>query len=748
MKRRSFIQKLTAGTSLSVIPVLPFNANGQVFFNPYMKSPSTIAEALSEEGFIMVRLAFEGNGTEKITGIDGNIEIKKGKLHRSKNYFFEPGFDELEYVSAEYQLSVYKNDTDIIVLWIEDATPETSITINQKEIKLSILISDLLAQPEIKIEEDDFTVTANLLFDKEIGKINFADVGITENGDSFSFVIMADPQGGSPEAPNQDSPTRVKIHNAFIEETIERVNELEKKPAFSVVIGDFVDSKGQMENFIQMKRFYEKLNHPVLLEVGNHETAYNARFSPGYYMGDLDNFFTIQKAMNGMNKILYSFDLGKWHFIVWPDPLRSEFWPTHPHYFDWLERDLEAHKTKPVIFMQHIPIHPIGINPLINYAESVEIKKLLLDILSKHGNVKYVFSGHVHIPLKASVKTAVMMNGIKFINLPAAGYRPRAFGEEDFYGGPAQGFAYIDIDGDNVAVYYKNVTREIYRYPDNFPEFNQKTYPLWLNHKWELPAFDFIQNGNFENRLDYWHKRYIYTEDKNPSNFAEVRKGEGINGSNALYLYSRKRGYDIPGQDRMPQTINRICQVLETGKGQYPVIELVYKVDPAHYNPGFRSGAFIWIEGFKNSLKRLNLCYSLSKMYGNIGGRFSQIGNIYPAHFDLPVITKDWAKAILNIAADHNRNEDHMPYNELGLNKIAINLGTWSINDGYLHEFGIYINEIVMNTTITDLNKPSNVNGSTLNNKMDKDIYYFRNDHVAGEHQFASQKQLYPTSKK
>jgi hypothetical protein len=88
-------------------------------------------------------------------------------------------------------------------------------------------------------------------------------------------------------------------------------------------------------------------------------------------MSSLDNFFSIQKAMNGMEKILYSFNLGKWHFIVWPDPLRSDFWSTHPHYFDWLERNLEAHKDKPVMFLQHIPIHPVGINPLINYVETV-----------------------------------------------------------------------------------------------------------------------------------------------------------------------------------------------------------------------------------------------------------------------------------------------------------------------------------------------------------------------------------------
>jgi 3',5'-cyclic AMP phosphodiesterase CpdA len=94
-----------------------------------------------------------------------------------------------------------------------------------------------------------------------------------------------------------------------------------------------------------------------------------------------------------------------------------------------------------------VPSHPIGINPLINYAESVDVKRTVLNILSKHGNVKYIFSGHVHIPIKASFKTAVNIHGMKLINLPPAGYRPRAFGEQDYHGGPCQGLLVLDFNG-------------------------------------------------------------------------------------------------------------------------------------------------------------------------------------------------------------------------------------------------------------------------------------------------------------
>lgn len=204
--------------------------------------------------------------------------------------------------------------------------------------------------------------------------------------------------------------------------------------------------------------------------------------------------------MNGLEWLLYSFDLGAWHFVVWPDPLRTDFFETHPHYFDWLEEDLEKNKNKPTLFFQHVPSHPVGFDPLINYAESVAVKRLLFDILAKHGNVKFIFSGHVHIPIKA---------------------------------------------------YFKTVTEEVYPYPEQLPVFNEAAYPMWLNYKWQLEATPEIKNGDFAQGLSFWHPRYVYSEDENPSNWMEIKKFKDYQ---ALYLYSEKRKYQIPGQDRLPQT--------------------------------------------------------------------------------------------------------------------------------------------------------------------------------------------------
>ena len=334
------------------------------------------------------------------------------------------------------------------------------------------------------------------MFHNEIGEIDPEKLSIPCGKDSYRFIIMADPQGGDPDFEGNGSKTRIKIHNAYIEESISTANALSPKSIFSLILGDFTDHQGEVENFERMIGFYEKLENPILLEIGNHETRYRSEFTPGYNMRAFENYFVAQRKINGLEKLVYSFDLGQWHFIVWPDPLRRDFWKLIPNYFDWLERDLDKNKAKPVFFFQHVPMHPIGINPLVSYVNSVHVNRLMYDILSRHGNVKFVFSGHVHIPIRSSLMTAVRYKGINFINLPPTGYRPRSFGEEDLYGGPCQGMCIVDVTGEMAEVSFKTVTHEVFEYPKSFNEYSKEKDPLWFKHKWEVEPNEYLFNGN------------------------------------------------------------------------------------------------------------------------------------------------------------------------------------------------------------------------------------------------------------
>jgi len=480
---------------------------------------------------------------------------------------------------------------------------------------------------------------------------------------------------------------------------------------------------------------------PLLFTVGNHETAYNIKLTPGYNMEGFTNYFNAQKGVNGMDKLLYSFNLGEWHFVVWPDPLRSNFWETHPHYFDWLERDLEKYKDKPVMFVHHVPLMPIGIDPLINYVESVSVKRKVLDILSMYGNVQYALSGHVHIPLKASVKTAVNYKGIRFINLPATGYRPRAFGEEDYYGDPVQGIAIVNISEKNLSVDYKNITNLVYKYPENFREFEEEQYPLWLSHKWELPAANTLKNGDFRQGLKHWHKRFVYMEDENPSNLCEVRQFAKKGSAASLYLATKKRGFDIPGQDRLPQTINRICTAITIKPKQNYSLDLSMILDGYFTAPDCFSAAYIWLEGFEGNYKRLNLVYSAGKMYRMIGGKYGEANIVYPIHLDLPLSMDKWQSIKLNLAGDFDAHSESKKFSDLKLNRLVINLGTWSVNDsGHSTKVGgdnrvqtaAYYDGLKLQQT--DDSKRSSLDGKQLALKNEADLWSRRIGHIGGEH--------------
>lgn len=733
MIRRSFLQKLGIGVPSFIVGQQAL-AKSKYQWHPFHKlypEINTLQDAKTQDGQIILRIAIESRDLNKIADFSGKIQVKGGKLNRTQSYFFEAGEDSLDADSFATQTSL--DNLDVLVIWLDESSENTELTIGEKRYKFSFQLNEIVTHKELHFEPGNNKITVNFLLDKEIGEIDPKDVNISSSGDDFRFAIMADPQGGDPTDPSNGSNTRIKIHNAFVEESVELVNNLPDNPLFTIMVGDIVDHQGQWTNYQAMLSFFEKLKTPILFSVGNHETRYQAKFSPGYNMEEFTNYFNAQKQVNGMGKMLYSFNLGQWHFVVWPDPLRPNFWETHPHYFDWLEHDLEKYKDQPVMFFHHVPLTPVGINPLINYVEQVSVKRKVIDILGKHGNVQYAISGHVHIPLKASVKNACSFKGIRFINLPAAGYRPRAFGEEDFYGGPTQGIAIVHIKGKAAEVQYQNATREIYTYQKELPDFDPKKWPLWLSYKWELPATANLQNGNFQQGLVHWAQRYVYKEDENPSNICEIQRNVHPKSQQSLFMYCRKRGYDIPGQDRLPQTINRICQVINIADEDLPSLSMNLKINQDHYRKNSFNGAYIWIEGFEKYYKRLNLVYSVNKMYYNIGGNYSDVRTVKPIHFDLDISPDKWHSLNINIHKDFQEQENIL--STFTIDRLVINLGVWTVNDGDNQQIGVYFDDLSLHRG----EENSNLDGQLIARKKEEDFWYGGIDHVAGEHQYKTE---------
>jgi len=738
MKRRSFIRGLGLG-SAALATSRPTGLNAGPAGTPlpqfdYGKVLS-LDDAISAEGLIIVRIELKDHPEKQPFFHKGKIRVKDAKIRRMKSYFFEQDEDEFSGDLYTYEVHLHGNDTEVIVLWLAGASDNTMIYL-QGGNKCRFRISDIVDNDEVELAVDGMKIRANLLLDREIGEISLSDFGAREPGEQFDFIAMADPQGGYPDDEKQLD-TRMKIHNAFIQESVDLANQLDFKPLFTIVIGDVCDKWGYEKDLQQMNAFLAELNSPVIYGIGNHETLLRSAFGPGYNMQAFNHFLAAQKAINGLDKLLYSFNAGDWHFVVWPDPLRSGFWETHPHYFDWLEQDLEKYQDRPTMVFQHVPVHPAGISPHINYAESVFVKRTFLEILSRHGNVKYCLSGHVHISVRASFKTAVSYKGIQLINLPAAGYRPRAFGEEDFYGGPTQGIAMIHIRGKEASIQYKTVTEEIFDYPSEFPAFEEKAYPLWLQYKWELPAAERIINGDFKDGLNGWARRFVYQEDHDPSNLCEARPSPGKAASPSLFLFARKRGYMAPGQDRLPQDINRLCQAVELENGRFPTILFSYFIDGKQSDLKGYCGGYVWIEGYSFSNKVLNLMYSVNRIWVNIAGQYSKSSSVPTVQLGLNNRADTWHESFLNIREDHDAHSEGSSFGELAIDRLFINLGVWNLNDGDEQPFGIYFKNFKL-----EYNLPgsSHAGGMSIGLKSEEDEWW-RNKiwpwkNIAGEHRY------------
>ena len=723
MKRRDFIKF----SSLSVPAAMAGSrALAQTSASFHYPSPKKLADVFTQNGEILVRLKFSSADAKQLALHKGNIRVENADVVAIARHNFETVDDFFDPTDAEFRLRAHQNNPDILLIRLQNATSDTRIAIAPFA---AFALTDILKTGYLQFKTGTARLDVNFLLDHEIGEIDLKQIGVNRNPDTFNFHIFADPQGGEPLHP-QSHRTRMRIHNAFIEDSIVLANHLPERPLFTLILGDIVDSQGQEENFAVMHNFFQNLDSPILYALGNHESKYSATFEPGYDMSAFQNFFNAQKTLNGMEKILYSFNVGKWHFVVWPDPLRSFFWDNHPHYFEWLAGDLEKHKDRPTMIFQHVPVHPIGIDPFQGYLEPVSIRRAFVDAVTKHGNVRAVLSGHVHIPVKSSLKTACSIRGTNFITLPAAGYRPRGFGEQDYFGGPAQGIAIIDINGDTESITFKTVMEEELTYPDKCPELDVDRYKLWFNNKWDINAEPLLQNGDFRDGLAGWIPEYVYQEDDNPS---VICKARSIEKRNALYLYNRIRGYQAPGQDRLPQTINRISQVVQVQPGQSPSLHFRYKLDKANCDLNGYCGGYVWIEGYEKSYRQFNLLYCAGTAFASPIAKWTdKIHDVH--HFELPDLF-DWSEATLNIQQDLESNEDRK-FADLNIDRLVITIGVWTLNEGTDQPFGWCLTDF----KVGDEKSPLAINGKPVQEKPADKIWWRGKHmpfiHLAGEHRY------------
>ena len=218
--------------------------------------PETLSGCADQEGRLALRIAFSCTGD--VCAFDGRISVSRGRLADMK--VFDSGTElEADGGSGRFSGKTISFKEGILVVWLKDWSKETRITFVLNGEKDQVLLGEFTPDNYLAFEgEGKVSAVVNVLSYNETGKINSESIGIS-NREKFMCCLFADTQGGDPSDQTNDSPTRMKIHNAFIEESIRLAGE-HKDPAFHVIIGDIVDSKGQWSNYRVLLDMFKQLD--------------------------------------------------------------------------------------------------------------------------------------------------------------------------------------------------------------------------------------------------------------------------------------------------------------------------------------------------------------------------------------------------------------------------------------------------------------------------------------------------------
>ncbi len=398
--------------------------------------------------------------------------------------------------------------------------------------------------------------------------------GKTEN---IRIFLVADPQIGP-----ADSTTEFERE---LEQALKDTVTLANQEGADLIVfnGDLVafPKPRYFSAFEEVARF---LKMPMALVHGNHD----GRYSDGL-------FLSMQERLCGFRAANYAFDCGAWRFIVLCAPELLE-----RNNFDeqiiWLENELHEAWRRPVILFLHYHLLPVGLSQLEYYTYPKERKNKLLDTIVRYGNVQYVFMGHVHNGVKASVRTAWEYQGTKFVVLPTL-VPGRAFGEEypEFNISKERGyFAEAIINGTDIKLIGRQLGTEAkHEYPPNFSVFTKDMEPRAFMHWSEIPSFTEIKNGGFEQGSIDWFFPIRYQSEQEPGFVWETKKCDKLPGEQSLHLFVRYKGHAWQYDESIDA-----YQVLRVPEEAKPVVKMRYYIPNGEKS--FYGGGFIRVALFKD----------------------------------------------------------------------------------------------------------------------------------------------------
>lgn len=386
---------------------------------------------------------------------------------------------------------------------------------------------------------------------------------VAQDENNFSFAIIADPQLSAEDSKNKVSSDATQT----LRQACDELNKLNPGVDFTIFLGDLVNmfEPKSVQNF---QTSISALQSKIYLVHGNHDTKYP-------YQGFID----LHKKYNNYDKANYSFDWGKWHFVV----LSCDFKLKEDELL-WLENDLAVAKNKPTIVFEHLHLIPLGLSQLEFYGFEINMRKRLLDLMTQYGNVKYYFNGHVHNGIQASLKMSKNYRGINFITVPTI-IHTRPFGEEFpiFAKGSERGGYYMTVSVKNETLDLQGRlagSNEVFNYPKTFPPLTDEIEPRWVKTIAELPTTKMSKNEDFESGLKYWNVKYRYQRDKDPAFVSQVEKTD-----NNSYLKVRTRS--TPPESWAEDEHTEVYQVVDVPPGENISFTFDYQIISCNNGGGF-----------------------------------------------------------------------------------------------------------------------------------------------------------------
>jgi 3',5'-cyclic AMP phosphodiesterase CpdA len=176
----------------------------------------------------------------------------------------------------------------------------------------------------------------------------------------------------------------------YLARCVARLNALVPRPDAVLVTGDLVDL-GAEEEYRHLAQLLAPLELPVYLMVGNHDdrAALRAVFDAPY-------------LHDGGAFVQYAVDVGAVRVIALDSQVPGESAGTLcDARLDWLARQLDAARGRPVIVALHHPPFATGIGHMDRLGLDAHASARLAQLIVPHPNVERVLCGHLHRAIHA-----------------------------------------------------------------------------------------------------------------------------------------------------------------------------------------------------------------------------------------------------------------------------------------------------------------------------------------------------------